>query len=58
MLPTFNSRGDLLFQEYPSVYLQRIRVGACPASVQPLATAAAEISFAGMSFVNSTSSLC
>lgn len=28
MLPTFNARGDLLLQEYLSVYAERIRVGA------------------------------
>jgi len=29
MLPTFNARGDLLLQEYLSVYMQRISVGEC-----------------------------
>lgn len=29
MLPTFNARGDLLLQEYLSVYMQHISVGEC-----------------------------
>ncbi len=32
MLPTFNARGDLLLQEYLSVYMQRISVGECVAA--------------------------
>ena len=29
MLPTFNARGDLLLQEWLSVYTERIKAGEC-----------------------------